>query len=78
MSNFKLKQQAEPTGILFGAARTMHNEGISVLVRGEHSVAVTIFVDMFRGTLLMRLKLSELKNLRDALNRAIQYMESKS
>lgn len=77
MSNFKPKQQAQPDGIIFGEAFTASREHLTVLIRGEHSVYTTIFVDMFRGTLLLKVGVKELKKLREALNKAIEYMESK-
>ena len=65
----------EPSGIIFGNARTMHNEGISVFVRGEQSQVVSALVDMFTGSMLLRFRLSELKKFRGAIDKAIEWLE---
>lgn len=79
MSRYMPRQEKyEPQGIIFGEAQTMHNEKISVLVRGPESVAFQILINMFRATLLLRLKPSQLVKLRDALNKAIEWHEERN
>jgi hypothetical protein len=64
-------------GIVFGGAHTITGDHLSLFVRGEQAIIVTMLVQNCLGEQLIRWKLSQLKELREAVDQAIKWLEAK-
>lgn len=65
------------SGIVFGGTNTVSGESLSLFVRGEQAIMVSLLVHTFSGDRLLKLKLTQLIDLRNALNFAIKWLEEK-
>lgn len=65
-------------GIIFGGAHTMSGDHLSLFVRGEQSIVVSMLISSFTGDHLIRWKLNQLKELRTAVDEAIKWLEVKN
>ena len=72
----KAKRYAQQ-GIIFGTADAVTHERIAVLVFGPESLGATLFMSAFDGERIIRMKPSQLVQLRDALNKAIDWFEER-
>jgi hypothetical protein len=66
------------SGIVFGGTGTVSGEQLSLFVRGEAAIMVSLLVHTFHGDRLLKLKLSQLKNMRGAIDHAIKWLEEKN
>jgi hypothetical protein len=69
----------ENTGIVFGTAKFIEPATISLFARSDKSLVPTLHLDSCRGAgeFFGRMKLEELKELRNACNHAIKWLEEK-
>ena len=73
-----MKDKLTATGILFGEAAFVEHANIAIFAYSDDSLAPTFLLQGYNGNFRGRMKADEMRNLRDALDKAISWMEEKT